>query len=68
MKITVLNATSLQRVLHSGRTNPCIFFCEDENGEKSGEYVVKLKTTAMQAFNARNMGKENHNQIIFRTV
>jgi hypothetical protein len=43
MTIPVLTSTSLQKVLHSGRTKPCIFFCEDESGEKSGEYVVKLK-------------------------
>lgn len=43
MTIPVLTATSLQKVLLSGRTKPCIFFCEDESGEKSGEYVVKLK-------------------------
>ncbi len=27
----------------SGRTQPCLFFCEDENGEPRGEYIVKLK-------------------------
>ena len=27
----------------SWRTKPCLFFCEDKRGEKSGEYVVKLK-------------------------
>lgn len=43
MAVPVLTATSLQRVLHSGRTKPCIFFCEDESGEENGEYVVKLK-------------------------
>lgn len=43
MSIPRLYATFLQRVLHSGRTKPCIFFFEDEGGEKSGEYVVKLK-------------------------
>lgn len=43
MTIPVLNATSLQRILPSGRTKPCIFFCEDESGENSSEYVVKLK-------------------------
>jgi hypothetical protein len=43
MTISILSATSLQKVLLSGRTKPCIFFCEDESGEKSGEYVVKLK-------------------------
>jgi len=43
MSIYNLNAASLQRVLHSGRTKPCIFFCEDTSGEKSGDYVVKLK-------------------------
>jgi len=41
--IPILSATSLQRILHSGRTKPCIFFCEDETGERNGEYVVKLK-------------------------
>lgn len=44
VSIQHLYANSLQRVLHSGRTKPCIFFCEDEGGENSGEYVVKLKT------------------------
>lgn len=43
MTIPILTATSLQQVLHSGRTKPCIFFCEDESGEKSGEYFVRLK-------------------------
>lgn len=43
MTIPVLSATSLQKVLHSGRTRPCVFFCEDANGESNGEYVVKLK-------------------------
>lgn len=43
MPIPILTANSLQRVLQSGRTKPCIFFCEDERGEKNGEYVVKLK-------------------------
>ncbi|MBF0506281.1 MAG: hypothetical protein HQL09_05545 [Nitrospirae bacterium] len=43
MTIPVLIATSLQKVLSSGRTKPCIFFCEDETGERNGEYVVKLK-------------------------
>ncbi len=38
-----LNATSFQRRMGSGRTKPCLFFCEDESGENSGEYVVKLK-------------------------
>lgn len=43
MTIPILTATSLQRILQSGRTKPCIFFCEDETGERNGEYVVKLK-------------------------
>jgi hypothetical protein len=41
--IPILNATSLQRILQSGRTKPYIFFCEHERGESNGEYVVKLK-------------------------
>jgi adenine-specific DNA-methyltransferase len=28
----------------------------------------QLKANAVQTFNARNIGKEKHNQIIFRTV
>lgn len=43
MNVPVLSATSLQRILYSGRTKPVVFFCEDETGEKNGEYVVKLK-------------------------
>jgi hypothetical protein len=27
----------------SDRTKHCIFFCKDASGEKSDEYVVKLK-------------------------
>ncbi len=27
----------------TGRTKPCLFFCENENGELQGEYIVKLK-------------------------
>ena len=29
---------------------------------------ASLKANAMQAFNARNMGREKANQIVFRTV
>ncbi|MGD1153805.1 MAG: hypothetical protein ABR911_13175 [Syntrophales bacterium] len=43
MTIPILNATSLQRVLYSGRTKPCVFFCEDVAAEINGEYVVKLR-------------------------
>lgn len=43
MNIPLLNAASLQKVLYSGRTQPCIFFCEDTDGLINGEYVVKLK-------------------------
>ncbi len=42
MVIPTLNAASLQRELIHGRTKPCIFLCEDGNGNLS-EYVVKLK-------------------------
>lgn len=41
--IPVLQAASLQRVLGTGRTKPCIFFCEHNSPEVAGEYVVKLK-------------------------
>lgn len=43
MNIPILNACILQKVLESGRTKPCMFFCEDDRSEKNGEYVVKLK-------------------------
>ncbi|MBI4849248.1 MAG: hypothetical protein HY808_11855 [Nitrospirae bacterium] len=43
MTIPMLSATSLQRVLPSGRTKPCVFFCENKSGESNIEYVVKLK-------------------------
>lgn len=29
--------------MSSGRTKPCLFLCEDDNGDLLGEYVVKLK-------------------------
>jgi hypothetical protein len=43
VNIPVLNATSFQRSLSSGRTKPCLFFCENESNDINGEYVVKLK-------------------------
>ena len=43
---------------------PMQFICLD----KSFGGNDQLKANAVQTFNARNMGKENHNQIIFRTV
>jgi len=43
MQIPILNAVSYQKSMISGRTQPCLFFCEDDNGNDYGEYVVKLK-------------------------
>jgi hypothetical protein len=43
MAIPHLYASSYQKRMESGRTRPCIFFCEDNDGEIGGEYVVKLK-------------------------
>jgi hypothetical protein len=38
-----LTASAYLRRMTSGRTNPAIFLCEDENGNSAGEYVVKFK-------------------------
>ena len=38
-----LSATAYLRKIDSGRTNPAIFFCEDESGNSAGEYVVKFR-------------------------
>jgi adenine-specific DNA-methyltransferase len=43
---------------------PMQFICLD----KAFRGNDQLKANAVQTFNARNMGKEKHNQIIFRTV
>ncbi|MBI4825826.1 MAG: hypothetical protein HY807_05320 [Nitrospirae bacterium] len=43
MAIPYLHASSYQRRMTSGRTRPCLFFCEDADGEIIGEYVVKLR-------------------------
>ncbi len=43
MAIPYLNANSYQRRMTSGRTRPCLFFCEDDQGEINGYYVVKLR-------------------------
>jgi hypothetical protein len=43
MTVPYLFASSYQRRLDAGRTRPCLFICEDDNGELDGEYVVKLK-------------------------
>lgn len=44
MPIPVLQAVSYQKTMTSGRTKPCLFFCENESGEQQGEYIVKLKS------------------------
>lgn len=41
-QVPTLRASSFQRELSSGRTRPCVFWCEDPNGVHSGEFVVKL--------------------------
>lgn len=38
-----LFANSYLKRMDTGRTKPCLFFCGNESGEISGEYVVKLK-------------------------
>lgn len=38
-----LVAAAYMRKIESGRTNPAIFMCEDENANNAGEYVVKFK-------------------------
>lgn len=43
MQIPILKATSYQKTMISGRTKPCLFFCEDGDDDNSGEYIVKLK-------------------------
>ena len=43
MAIPYLNANSYQRRMTSGRTRPCLFFCEDDQGEINGYYVIKLR-------------------------
>lgn len=43
MQIPILKATSYQKTMITGRTKPCLFFCEDEGGNNSSEYIVKLK-------------------------
>ena len=43
MAIPHLHAGSYQRRMTSGRTRPCLFFCENDQGEMNGEYVVKLR-------------------------
>jgi hypothetical protein len=42
MEILHLYATLFQRRMGSGRTKPCLFFCENDSGD-NGEYIVKLK-------------------------
>ena len=38
-----LKASAYLRRIHSGRTHPALFMCEDLNGNNAGEFVVKLK-------------------------
>ena len=38
------------RKVHSGRTNPAIFMCEDVGGNNAGEFVIKFKAGTVWAF------------------
>jgi hypothetical protein len=49
---------------HQIEAEPMQFICLD----KAFGGNDQLKANAVQTFNARNMGKKKHNQIIFRTV
>ena len=51
MQIPILKATSYQKTMISGRTKPCLFFCEDEGGNNSCEYIVKLKAGMENGYN-----------------
>lgn len=42
--IPTLTAVSYQCYLGTGRTKPCVFICEDDQGKRVGEYVVKLRS------------------------
>ena len=42
--IPTVIATSYQKSLISGRTDPSVFICEDANGDSVGEYVVKFRS------------------------
>ncbi len=44
--------------------NPQQFICLDAAFKGNDQ----LKANAVQTFNARNQGKEKHNQIVFKTV
>ncbi len=43
MAIPYLHASSYQRRMTVGRTRPCLFSCENADGDLNGEYVVKLR-------------------------
>jgi len=48
----------------SGRTNPCLFFCEGETAERNGEYVVKLKAGMETRVNGLVAGRQKRGQTI----
>lgn len=58
------NSINKELIDHVIETNPQQFICLDSafNGND------QLKANAVQSFAARNMQKEKHNQIVFRTV
>jgi hypothetical protein len=43
INIPYLDAVTFLKMIESGRTNPCVFICEDKSGNTAGEYVVKLR-------------------------
>ena len=49
-------------ILYSGRETI------NNRAERLYTQIVILKANSVQTFNARNMQKERHNQIVFRTV
>jgi hypothetical protein len=40
-----LIAVRFEKELSSGTTLPCVFACEDSNGNHAGEFVVKFRST-----------------------
>lgn len=43
--VPTLQAVDFRRGLQYGTTNPCVFACEDTDGQPAGEYVVKFRST-----------------------
>ncbi len=62
MTIPYLEAVTFLRDMPSGRTKPCIFSCESQNGDNAGEYTICKKPEITMSDVEECAGKGNYDR------